>query len=190
MTRSPVSLRFAGTGHALRRSLATTLIARADDSRGGDALVWRRGFHADHEQVGREGTSVDAGGRLRQGQAPNTAGWQGKNLASGRRGQPCHVRARTSSVDGSRAVTHGHADLGLTCDPAGQKRTRTNLIRKRSEVQVLSGPPRSTACLPHFDRLDSCSDSRSDGNGAAYPASKSPLSLVIASRRLVSSAAV
>jgi hypothetical protein len=35
----------------LMRSLTTTLIARADETRGGDALVWRRGFHADHEQV-------------------------------------------------------------------------------------------------------------------------------------------
>lgn len=50
------------TGHALRRrSLATTLIARTDDTRGGDALVWRRGFHADHEQVDDHADFGDCG---------------------------------------------------------------------------------------------------------------------------------
>ena len=39
-----------------------------------------------NDPIGREGMPVDAGGRLRQDQAPDAAGWRGTDLASGRRG--------------------------------------------------------------------------------------------------------
>jgi hypothetical protein len=47
------------------------------------------------DPTGREGIPVDACGRWRQGQAPNTAGWRGTDLASGRRGR----RFKADDVD-------------------------------------------------------------------------------------------
>jgi hypothetical protein len=73
-----------------------------------------------NDPIDREGMSVDAGGRLRQGQAPNAAGQRGTDLASGRGGcrsvacpiEPVLADVRTRSVGVVGCVCLGREYLG------------------------------------------------------------------------------
>ena len=80
-----------------------------------------------NDPTGREGMTVDAGGRLRQGQAPNAAGWRGTDLAS---------RLFT--------VTNGATDIALDLD-SRRSFDRAHYLCKQGSV---TGTTRITKRLP------------------------------------------